>query len=45
MAPTVPFAAPLWRVRKAVDAAYLALLALEEADESLRCVWFGLMSV
>ncbi len=43
MAPTVPFAAPLWRVRKAVDGAYLALLALEEAEESLRLVggWVG----
>jgi hypothetical protein len=35
---TVPFAAPLWQIRKAVDGAYLALLALEEAEESLRSV-------
>ena len=36
MAPRTPFVGALWRTRKAADDAYLALLALEEADESMR---------
>ncbi|KAM3567205.1 hypothetical protein VYU27_010644, partial [Nannochloropsis oceanica] len=36
MAPRTPFVGSLWQARKAIDAACAALLAMEEAEESLR---------
>jgi hypothetical protein len=36
MAPRTPFVSPLWVTRKRIDAASLALLAMEEVEESLR---------